>query len=49
MDTTPKFYYLREDGPITGDIEPLNLDGRDIKIVYEEVMIKYKKLNEREF
>lgn len=49
MDTTPKFYYLREDGPITGDIEPLNLDGRDIKIVYDEVIAKYEKLENVEF
>lgn len=49
MSTTPKVFNFRQDGPITGDIKPLNLEGRDIKIVYEEVMIKYKKLNEREF
>ena len=44
MSTTPKVFNFRQDGPITGDIKPLNLEGRDIKIVYEEVMIKYKKL-----
>lgn len=49
MDTTPKFYYLREDGPITGDIEPLNLDGRDIKIVYDEVIARYYKLESNKF
>lgn len=49
MDTTPKFYYLREDGPITGDIEPLNLDGRDIKIVYDEVIAKYNELESKKF
>lgn len=49
MSTTPKVFNFRQDGPITGDIKPLNLEGRDIKIVYEEVMIKYKKINEREF
>ena len=49
MDTTPKFYYLREDGPITGDIEPLNLNGRDIKIVYDEVIAKYNELESNKF
>lgn len=49
MDTTPKFYYLREDGPITGDIEPLNLNGRDIKIVYDEVIARYYKLESNKF
>lgn len=49
MDTTPKFYYLREDGPITGDIEPLNLNGRDIKIVYDEVIAKYNELESKKF
>lgn len=49
MDTTPKFYYLREDGPITGDIEPLNLNGRDIKIVCDEVIAKYNELESNKF